>query len=124
MRRASLPSGPDIAFSLNSLAGLYQMQGRFKEAEPLLVEALSMYRTSMPPDHPSIAINLNNLALLYKVQNRYLEAGPLYNEALTILTSSLGEHHSTTQAIRRHFQMFLVEKEQWERNLTFVNTKK
>jgi tetratricopeptide (TPR) repeat protein len=39
---------PSVAGSLNNLAGLYKSQGRYKEAEPLLLEALDLYKRLFP----------------------------------------------------------------------------
>ncbi|TYT71705.1 tetratricopeptide repeat protein, partial [Microcystis aeruginosa] len=33
---------PDVATSLNNLAGLYRSQGKYTEAEPLFLEALDL----------------------------------------------------------------------------------
>jgi len=43
---------PDVAGSLNNLAGLYKAQGRFAEAEPLYEEALAIAIPSLGTDHP------------------------------------------------------------------------
>ncbi len=43
---------PDVAGSLNNLAGLYKTQGRFVEAEPLYAQALTIAMTSLSADHP------------------------------------------------------------------------
>ncbi|MCX6381646.1 MAG: tetratricopeptide repeat protein, partial [Armatimonadetes bacterium] len=61
IRRKSLPEGhPQIAGSLNNLAGLYRSQGRYGEAEPLFLEGLAIGRKSLPEGHPQIAGSLNN----------------------------------------------------------------
>ena len=63
--------------SLNNLAGLYQAQGRYGEAEPLYQEALQARREVLGPRHPETLNSLNNLAALYQAQGRYGEAEPL-----------------------------------------------
>ncbi len=73
---------PDVASSLNNLAGLYQSHGRLSEAEPLYDRALGMYERLFDGDHPDVASSLNNLALLYYSQGRLSEAEPLYDRAL------------------------------------------
>src|SRR4028119_2284901 len=83
----------ELSSSLNYLAGLYQSQGRYSEAEPLYLQAVEIHRRSLPEDHPDLAIHLNNLALLYKSQGRYSEAEPLYLQALEIHRRSLPEDH-------------------------------
>ncbi|WP_293158240.1 MULTISPECIES: tetratricopeptide repeat protein [unclassified Microcoleus] len=72
---------------------LYKSQGRYSEAEPLYLQALEIYRLSLPEDHPSLAIDLNNLAELYKSQGRYSEAESLYFDAVEIIRTKLPENH-------------------------------
>ncbi len=86
----------DCANGLDRLARVYELQGRYSEAEPLYVEALEIYRTELGERHPSTASSLNNLALLYRSQGRYSEAEPLYVEALEIYRTELGERHPST----------------------------
>jgi tetratricopeptide (TPR) repeat protein len=66
------------------LAGLYYSQGRYSEAEPLLVQALALKKRLLGEEHPSVASSLNNLAGLYDSQGRYSEAEPLYEQALAL----------------------------------------
>jgi tetratricopeptide (TPR) repeat protein len=71
-----------LATSLNNLAFLYDNQGKYSEAEPLLLDALEMRKQLFTGDHPDVATSLNNLAFLYNNQGRYSEAEPLYLDAL------------------------------------------
>ncbi len=72
---------PDVATSLNNLAGLYEAQGRYGEAEPLYQESLAIRREQLGTRHPNVAASLNNLAGLYEAQGdaaiatTYLQAG-------------------------------------------------
>jgi tetratricopeptide (TPR) repeat protein len=92
--RKALPEGhPDIATSLNNLAGLYRDQGRTTEAEPLYREALAILRKALPEGHPDIALSLNNLAEHYRGQGRTTEAEPLFREALAMRRKALPEGH-------------------------------
>ncbi|NEO93027.1 MAG: tetratricopeptide repeat protein, partial [Moorea sp. SIO3G5] len=84
---------PDVATSLNNLAGLYSSQGRYQEAEPLYQQALEMSQRLLGQDHPDVATSLNNLALLYYSQGRYQDAEPLFQQALDLSQRLLGEEH-------------------------------
>jgi tetratricopeptide (TPR) repeat protein len=98
IRESSLPEGhPDIAGSLNNLAGLLRATGRYGEAEPLYRRALSIRESSLPEGHPDIAGSLNNLAGLLRATGRYGEAEPLYRRAIKIWVSALGWEHPNTQ---------------------------
>ncbi len=94
IRRKALPVGhPEIAASLNNLAGLYESQGRYADAEPLYLQALDIKRQNLGKDHPSLATSLNNLAGLYESQGRYADAEPLYLQALDIRRKALPDGH-------------------------------
>ena len=84
---------PNVATSLNNLAGLYESQGRYGEAEPLYLQALDINRIALPDNHPRLASALNNLAQLYESQGRYGEAEPLYLQALDINRIALPDNH-------------------------------
>jgi len=84
---------PSTATSLNNLAFLYQYQGRYSEAEPLLKQSLAIRKQQLGDNHPDTAQSLNNLAGLYQSQGRYSEAEPLYKEALFIFKQQLGNNH-------------------------------
>ncbi len=84
---------PDVATSLNNLAGLYESQGRYEDAEPLYKDALKMRKKLLGEQHPSVATSLNNLAGLYESQGRYEDAEPLYKDALKMRKKLLGEQH-------------------------------
>ncbi|MEA5449468.1 CHAT domain-containing tetratricopeptide repeat protein [Leptolyngbya sp. CCNP1308] len=84
---------PDVATSLNNLAGLYRDQGHYGEAEPLYQESLAIRREQLRENHPAVAQSLNNLAGLYRDQGHYGEAEPLYQESLAIYREQLGERH-------------------------------
>ena len=62
---------PNVTENLNNLAKLYQSQGRYAEAEPLLIQALELRKRLLGENHPHVAISLNDLAELYRSQGRY-----------------------------------------------------
>jgi len=83
----------DVAASLNNLAGLYQAQGKYGEAEPLYRKSLKIMEKALGTKHPQLASTLSNLALLYDAQGRYAEAELLYQKSLTITEIALGSEH-------------------------------
>jgi tetratricopeptide (TPR) repeat protein len=82
-----------FAFSLNKLAFLYENQGKYNEAEPLIVRSLSIYENQLGENHPYFAASLNNLAILYRKQGNYNEAELLYLRSLSINEKYYGEEH-------------------------------
>ena len=63
-----------VGVSFNSLAMLYNAQGKYGEAEPLFRRALAIAEKALGLEHPNVAASLNNLAGLYQAQGKYAEA--------------------------------------------------
>src|SRR5437879_6039187 len=60
------PAGPDLdrAESLEHLGNLYRELGDYTQAEPPLLQALSIRAAALGKEHPGYARTLNDLALL------------------------------------------------------------
>ncbi|MFW7268695.1 tetratricopeptide repeat protein [Gluconacetobacter sp. Hr-1-5] len=76
----------NLCKSLNDLASLYQIQGRYTDAEPLYLEVLAISREALSADDLDIADSLDRLANLYRDEGRDIDAEPLYREAEHIRT--------------------------------------
>ena len=61
---------PDVASSLNNLAGLYCSQGKYEQAELLFLRSLEISETTLGKTHPDVASSLSNLAELYRTQGK------------------------------------------------------
>jgi hypothetical protein len=70
---------PDVATSLNNLAGLYDSQGRYSEAEPLYIDALAMFQRVLGDNHPNTVTVRENLAIL----QRQLTPVPIWQRLLS-----------------------------------------
>jgi tetratricopeptide (TPR) repeat protein len=97
--RLKVDDSPEVAISLDRLAGLYYHQGRYSDAEPLLIRALSINEKQLGANHLNTATSLNDLAALYKAIGRYSDAEPLYVRALAIKEQELGVNHPDTATI-------------------------
>ena len=53
-----------MALSINNLAGLYDSQGRYEQAEPLYRQALDIFEKVLGKDHPSTVTVRENYQLL------------------------------------------------------------
>ncbi len=93
----------DLALVLNEVAGLYESQGRYSEAEPLYKRDLEISEKSLGKNHPSVAITLNNLAMLYKAQEKYKEADPLYQRGLSIFKAKLPAGHPHIRIVQENY---------------------
>ncbi len=55
---------PDVTASLNNLAGLYDYQGRYTEAESLYQQALDILERRLGANHPNTVTVRENLTYL------------------------------------------------------------
>ena len=72
---------PDVAQSLGNLALVYVAQARYREAEPLLKRALSVFEDTYGPDHLTVAKALDHYADLLSVTQRASAALQLRDRA-------------------------------------------
>ncbi|HLI05304.1 MAG TPA: FxSxx-COOH system tetratricopeptide repeat protein [Ktedonobacteraceae bacterium] len=84
---------PEAAHLLNRAGNYLRERGRYREAEPLLKQALALYEQTVEPEHPDVAGCLHDLALLYWEQGDYTQAEPLYQQALAMREQTLGTDH-------------------------------
>lgn len=89
------PDHPEVATNLNDLAVIFVEQGKYKEAEPLFTQAVSILENVVEqPDDRYLADPLTNLAECYYSQGKYKEAEPLYNRVLEIRKNKLPTNNS------------------------------
>jgi tetratricopeptide (TPR) repeat protein len=88
---------PDVAQSLNNLAGVLLAQGEPAAARPLFERALAIYEKVLGPDHPAISTSLNILAALLMDQGDLAAAQPLIEKrAVAIREKAFGSAHPDT----------------------------
>jgi tetratricopeptide (TPR) repeat protein len=63
-----------VAKSLNNLAELYRVQGKYAEAEPLCKRSLAMLEKALGPNHPDVATVCENMAKCYRNLGKEKEA--------------------------------------------------
>ena len=110
------PEHPDVATTLNNLAGLYRQMGDYEKALPLYQKALDIREKVLGSQHPDVANTLNNLALLYSDMGDYEKALPLYQKALEIYEKVLGPNHPNTTIIRNNFIQSINNREEKKEN--------
>jgi tetratricopeptide (TPR) repeat protein len=72
-------------WSMTNLGDLYRQNGRYREAEALLRQALATAEQVFGPNDPNVLVILNNLAVLYKCIGEFDEAEQLYKRALAMI---------------------------------------
>jgi tetratricopeptide (TPR) repeat protein len=88
-------SPPDVAkaTSMEYLGRLRRELGHYTQAEPPLLQALSLFGSQTGKESPEYARCLHQLALLYEELAQYSQAEPLYRSALSIRQKALGPDH-------------------------------
>ena len=93
-RRGSSPGSLELAQSIERLGMTLVNQARYKEAEPLLREAVAMVRSLVPGGvHPILDDTLNDLAYFLYETGKFPEAAQLFKESLDINQRLLGDRH-------------------------------
>ena len=85
-----------MAYTLNELANLYAVQGKYAEAEPLYQRALHIREQMPDPQHPKTAEIMHGLAQLRNAQGKIEEARTWYVRALAIREQALGAYRPQT----------------------------
>jgi tetratricopeptide (TPR) repeat protein len=85
---------PRLAISLNNLASLYRVQGRYAEAGPLYKRALAIHEKALGPEHPDVAKALEKYAALLRETGRNAEADRLDARAKAIRAKQTKENPS------------------------------
>ena len=85
------PGHPDLATTLNNLAVLYAVGGRYVEAELSYKRSLAIREAALGSEDPSVGESLNNLAMLYESQGRYADAVTLLLRSFAIRLKAIGE---------------------------------
>ena len=67
-KRVLGPEHPHTLTSMNNLATIYQHQGRWTEAEKLLVQVMETRKTVLGPEHPDTLTSMAELASTYQNQ--------------------------------------------------------
>jgi serine/threonine protein kinase/Tfp pilus assembly protein PilF len=84
--KRSLPGDKkDLAVAINNLGLVLWEQGRFGEAEPLLLEAHNLSKALLLENHPDVAYSSNNLALVFRDRGELDEAEKLFRKAISLL---------------------------------------
>ena len=80
-------------WTLHVLAGIYQDEGRLKDAEKLNGEAIQAQRRVLGAEHPDTLASELDQADIYSGEGKYAEAEALDRELLTVQRRRLGEDH-------------------------------
>ena len=111
--------GVQLTGILQSLAYVYQSQGRYTEARAFLDRALPVAERAFGPDHSQTGSVLVSLAMLYLQQNQTDEAQRLFERALPITANAGTDDLSYANNIAGIGMVHFL-KEEWAKAYTAI----
>jgi tetratricopeptide (TPR) repeat protein len=90
----------DTVVTCNNLAGVYHVQGKLDQAEPLYRKAIAIREQQLGESHPDTAQALYNLGHLLRQKGDAAAAVKVFSRALAAAETSLGPDDSFTKDIR------------------------
>jgi tetratricopeptide (TPR) repeat protein len=93
--------------SLNNLAALYHLQGKYQMAEDVYETCLDIKLALYGDQHLETAINIHNMAALQCARKRWEKAEILYKRALEIRETLLGDDHVDLIPILKNYSIML-----------------
>ncbi|CBJ32852.1 NB-ARC and TPR repeat-containing protein-likely pseudogene [Ectocarpus siliculosus] len=87
-----------VARSCGSVGFLFNIQGKYAEAEPLYERSQAIQEKVFGPKHQVVATLLNNRAALFERQGKYTEAEPFYERSQALREKVLGPEHPDVAA--------------------------
>lgn len=112
---------PYVATSLNNLAEIYRVQGKFSDAESLFKRALQIREKVLGKDDIDVALTLNNFAALYFQEKKYDIAENYYKRSLKILESKLGRDNPQLEATLANIAELYKQKGRYKEAGEFFN---
>ena len=79
---------PSTLMNVNNLAWLYQAQGRYGEAEPLLLHAIEARERVLGKEHPDTLMSVSNLASLHYAKGDWARAVQVWQRS----TGAIARH--------------------------------
>ncbi len=95
---------PDVLRAMNSVAVLYNLTGRFDEAERLHIKVLKIRKRILGDEHADTLLSMSNLASIYENQNRHSKAESIFINILKIQKSVLDNEDQF--ALRTMYTMY------------------
>lgn len=96
-----------LAKSLNNLAALYHLQGKYQMAEDVYDTCLDIKLALYGEEHLETAVNLHNMAALQCARKRWEKAEILYKRAMEIREKLLGDRHQDLIPILKNYSIML-----------------
>ena len=87
---------PDTLRSMSNLAAMLSSQGKYKEAEKMHRQVLTLREAVLGKEHSDTLMSMNHLGLVFSSQRKYGEAEKIHRRVLALAETVLGKEHSDT----------------------------
>jgi len=84
---------PRLETTLDNLARIYEIQGKYSDAESLNRRLWEIKKATLGEKHPGVVQSMERLADTYEAEEKYAEAEQLHGQAVNIREESLGLEH-------------------------------
>ncbi len=96
---------PDTLLSIGNLEHTYNNQGRYEEAEELLVQVMNIRIRVLGKVHPHTLSGMSNLGVSYHNQGRWDEAETIQSQVVAAREVLLGPEHFSTLTSMSHLSL-------------------
>jgi serine/threonine protein kinase/uncharacterized protein HemY len=96
IRRSAHREEHDDLEIMNSLAYIYDRQGKYLQTEQLLLKSIEIERRLLGEKHPDTLGSINNLGLLYRHEGKFALAEPLLARVVELRRKTQGEDNPET----------------------------
>jgi tetratricopeptide (TPR) repeat protein len=96
---------PRLVTTLQNLGLVYEMMGRYPDAESLYQRVWDIRRENLGEKNQSVAFSVEKLADIYQAEKKYADAEKLYSQSLDISRQNLGPQHlEIARILEKHAQ--------------------
>ncbi|CAM9244996.1 unnamed protein product, partial [Ectocarpus sp. 12 AP-2014] len=103
-----------VARSYSSVGSLFNIQGKYAEAEALYERSQAIHEKVSGPEHPDVATSLTNRASSLEGQGKYEDTEPLYRRSLAIREKVLGPEHPGVATVLNNRALLLEKQGKYE----------
>jgi len=90
---------PYVAYTLRILSSIYEGQGKYRQARPVLDRAMTIMNSYHLPDDQIMAPFYVDIAKLLAAQGHFAQAEGYYEQALALINKSYGANHLYTAGV-------------------------
>ena len=109
-----------VAYTLRTLASIYQARGKYRLAAPVLDRAMTIMQANHKPDDHLIAGFQVDVAGLLLAQGKFAEAEAYYSRVMDLINKSYGPNHLYTAGVLEKIASLYVLQERFAEAQTLV----